>query len=148
MPVITIGSHGPLVVASNYWDSDLARGGKVYCSCNAGAVRVLLPPAMRPVVNELRAAEYAVLSRGPWPDAGKAEAVEILWEDHTDSPHAWHLSPESFDLLPAEPDAGREWVVSLWDTKKGCPHKCLERVCHWRRVARLPWLRPWEGRRG
>jgi hypothetical protein len=141
--MIVTENHGPLIVSSTFWGSDLDRAGKIYVSVNAGAVRVLLPASARPLVNELRAAEYAILSRGPWPEVGAAEAVEILWEDHTDSPFAWQLTAASFDLLPGEPDAGREWVISLWDVKKDRPHKALERPCRWRRVAKLPWLKPW-----
>jgi hypothetical protein len=74
-----------------------------------------------------------------------AEAVEILWEDGSDSPFALHLTPESFDSLPAEPEAGREWIISVWDLKKNKPHKAVERACHWRRVPMIPWLKPWEG---
>lgn len=141
-------NHGPLLVATNYWQSEHAHAGKLYCSVNAGAIRVLLPESQRPVINELRTAEYAILSRGPWPAENRTEAVEILWEDKSDSPHCWHLSVESFDLLPAEPEPGRDWTISIWDEKKHRPHKCLERPCYWRRVPQIPWLKPWEGNRG
>jgi hypothetical protein len=147
-PHIAVQNHGPLITSTNYWESELARAGKLFVSPNAGAIRVLLPPSVRPVLNELRAAEYAILSRGPWRDVQAEvdfpEAVEILWEDHTDSPHAWHLTPGSFALLPAEPPPGQDWIISLWDNKKGKPHKALERRCYWRRVPRIPWLKPWE----
>jgi hypothetical protein len=140
--ILTIENHGQLVTASSYWGSEQERAGKLHVSCNAGAIRVLLPGSMRPLVNELRPAEYAILSRGPWPGVC-AEGVEILWEDHADRPHAWHLAPESFDLLPAEPNAGREWTITLWDARKGRPHLCLQRPCHWRRVAKIPCLESW-----
>lgn len=140
--MIEVHNHGPLVTASNYWESEHALAGKLYVSVNAGAIRVLLPASIRPVLNELRAAEYAILSRGPWPEAKAEDAVEILWEDHTDSPFAWQLTAASFDLLPAEPPAGRGWIISAWDLKKGKPHKALERPCHWRRVPKIPWSKP------
>lgn len=142
--MLQIENHGPLVVATNYWESEYERAGKLFGSCNAGAIRLLLPRAMRSVLNDLRRSEYVILSRGPWPEAGRAEAVEILWEDHSDDPQAWRLSAESFDTLPAEPRAGREWIISVWDLKKGKPHKAIERRCYWRRVALLPCLKPWK----
>lgn len=144
MAIIETTNHGPLVVSSTYWGSEYDRAGKLYCSVNAGAIRVLLPGSLRRLIDECRGAEYAILSRGPWPEQGLADAVEILWEDHSDSPFALHLSPESFDLLPAEPDPGQEWVIHLWDLKKGRPHLALQRRCHWRRVPRIPWLKPLE----
>jgi hypothetical protein len=143
MPTIVTENHGPLILASTYWGSEAEAAGKFWCSVNAGAVRVLVPRTDRQTISECRSARYVILSRGPWPAAGLAEAVELLFEDGTDSPFALHLAPESFDLLPAEPPPGREWVLSLWDLKKDSPHKALERVCHWRRVPKLPWLKPW-----
>jgi hypothetical protein len=137
-------NHGPLIVSSTYWGSEYEAAGKLFCSVNAGAVRVMVPRAGRAVIEECRSSRHAVLSRGPWPEMGLVDAVEILWEDGSDSPFSLHLSNESFDLLPGEPEPGREWTVSLWDLKKGKPHKALERRCHWRRVPRIPWLRPWK----
>jgi hypothetical protein len=144
--VIEIHNHGPLILSTNYWDSELARAGKLYVSVNAGAIRVLLPAALYGVLAEMRTSKVCVLSRGPWPAEQRKEAVEIMWDDGSDSPFALHLTPESFDLLPAKPEAGREWVCSVWTAKDGEPHKSLERVCHWRQVARIPCLEPWRSR--
>jgi hypothetical protein len=71
------------------------------------------------------------------------EAVEIMFDDGSESPFTLHLSPESFDLLPAEPPIDREWVVTVWEEKNGHPSKAIELVCHWRRVANLPCMKPW-----
>ncbi len=144
MDSLRIENHGALIVSTNYWDMEIERAGKVFCSTNAGAIRLLLPRSMRPILNALRTAEYVIVSRGPWVRMGLAEAVEILFEDHTNEPFALHLSPEAFDLLPAEPTSGQEWTLSVWDIKKGRPHKALERRCFWRRVALLPCLEPWK----
>jgi hypothetical protein len=143
--LIEVSNHGPLLTATNFWESPLAERGLIFCSVNAGAIRVLLPPARYGDLNDMRPARYCILTRGPWPEQGKAEGIEIMWEDGTDAPYALHLTPESFDLLPAEPEPGREWVLTAWTAKDGRPHKSLERVCHWRRAARIPWLKPWEG---
>lgn len=141
--MIEIQNHGPLILSTNYWSSEIEAAGKLLVSPNAGAIRVLLPRSQRPVINELRAAAYAVFSCGPWPAARLPDAAEILWEDHTAAPHAWQLSPESFLLLPGEPEPGREWTIAVWEWKKNRPHKALERVCHWRRVPEIPCLKPW-----
>lgn len=141
--MLLIHNHGPLVTATNYWGSALDRAGKLYCSVNAGAIRLLLPRSRARLVGEWRTSDYVILSRGPWPDQGLAQAVELLFEDHTDAPYALHLSPESFDVLPGAPPPGREWVFSAWVEKRDRPHKALERACRWRRSARLPDLRPW-----
>lgn len=143
MSIINVSNHGALITSTNYWDSDLAREGKVWVSVNGGAIRVLLPPNLYGDLADMRQGKYCLLSRGPWPAERVAEAIEIMWEDGSDSPYALHLTPESFDLLPAEPEAGREWTCSTWTAKDGRPHKSLERICHWRRVPRIPWMKPW-----
>jgi hypothetical protein len=144
MPPLSVENHGPLIVATNYWDSELARAGKLFVSINAGTIRILLPAALYGVLSDMRAARECTLSRGRWPAERRKEAVEILFDDGSDSPFALHLTPESFDLLPAEPKPGREWVLAVWTLKDGQPHKSLERICHWRRVAKIPYLKAWE----
>jgi hypothetical protein len=142
--MLTIQNHGPLITDTNFWGSEYDRAGKLYCSCKAGAIRVLLPQSKSDLVGEWRTAKYVILSRGPWPQAGLTEAVEILLEDGSDNPYALHLSPESFDLVPAEPEPGLEWVLSVWVLKNTKPHKALERPCKWRRSAKLPDLSAWK----
>lgn len=143
--MLTLVNHGPLLVECSYWGSDHDLAGKLLVSCNAGAIRCLLPRSLWSLVPDLRKSRHAVLSRGPWPDEGLDEAAEILWEDGTDAPHAWHLSPDSFvSGLPAEPKPGQEWTISAWIERDGRPHRAIERRCFWRRVERIPCLRPWE----
>ena len=142
--IVRISNHGPLITATNYWDSeDLARAGKVFVSVNAGAIRVLLPPQLYGALTDMRAASECVLSRGPWPAERQAEGIEIMWDDGSGAPYVLHLTPASFDLLPAEPEPSRDWVLTVWTAKDGKPHKALERKCHWRRVDRIPCLAPW-----
>lgn len=147
MPNVSVSNHGPLITASNYWGSETEQAGKVWCSVNAGCIRVLVPRDTRALISDCRGGQYAVLSRGPWPAMRLADAVEIMWEDGSSSPFAMHLSPEAFDLLPGPPGAGAEWTIAVWDCKKGRPHMAVQRRCYWRRVPRLPWMQPWEGDR-
>ncbi len=141
---LRVRNHGPLITETDYWISPLAQRGLIWCSVSAGAIRVLLPPSAYGCLEDMRAGRECVLSRGPWPAERQPEAIEIMWDDGSDSPFALHLTPESFDLLPAAPEPGREWICSVWTAKDGRPHKALERVCHWRRVDRLPCMRPWD----
>jgi len=154
--LIQVANHGPLVLSTNYWTSDLAREGKVWCSVNAGAIRVLLPPDRYGDLSAMRTGKYCVLSRGPWTPgivtAGQficaihdapEDGVEILFDDGSEAPYVLMLTAASFDVLPAEPAVGREWLCSVWVARDGKPHKSLERICHWRRVERIPCLLPW-----
>jgi hypothetical protein len=141
--IIRIDNRGPLIVATNYWESELAKAGKIFCSVNAGAIRVLMPPLGYRHLDDMLG--ECVLSRGPWPELDLPEAVEILWDDGSPDPFVLHLTPESFDVLPAQPEAHKEWVISVWVEFQGSlrPHKVLEQVCHWRRVEKIPCMLPW-----
>jgi hypothetical protein len=140
---LVIHNHGPLIVATNYWELPPIPGEQLLVSLNAGAFRVLLRPEAEPCLEDMRAARECVVSRGPWPTQGLADAIEILFDDHSDSPFALHLQIESFDHLPLDSDAGKEWVLSVWThPRRTRPHKALERPCWYRRVPRIPWLKP------
>src|SRR5579864_5191771 len=95
---IEVKNEGPLIVATNFWGSAYDRGGKYYCSVNAGAVRLLLPTAHRDQVKEFQSAQYVVLSRGPWPAANAREAVGLLFEDGTEQPFVLQVTAAYLDM--------------------------------------------------
>lgn len=86
---ITIGNDGPDIAGTNYWASPQATAGKPYFSINAGSIRVLLPDNMTGALKDMRTAKYVILSRGPWPEMGRDEAMEILFEDHSEWMKPW-----------------------------------------------------------
>jgi len=147
--MLRIANHGPLIVRTNYWETELAMAGKLYVSIKAGAFRILLPQAHESSLEDMRAAREIVISRGPWPAARLDDAIEILFDDRSEYPYSMHLSPESFDRLPLDSDAAGEWVCSVWTApRRGYPHKALERIAYYRRVSRLPCLKGIGGRDG
>lgn len=141
--IITIANHGPLIVASSYWQSEAAQHGKLYISVNAGALRLLVPLSQRQAISDMRpGARHVVVSMLPvaqWRE-GKY-AVEWMVEDGTDSPWSCHLSPGQIDRAPGPDDVGKQWIATVWDEKNGRPHKCIERPAYVQIVPRLPWLR-------
>ncbi len=149
--MIKIENRGPAIVSTNFWETDLAKGGKLFCSCNAGCIRILLPANLKNLIAECRSASYVILSRGAWPAENLPEAVELLFEDESDKPMALMLSPESFDLLPARPPQprGRGWNLSIWiEQPAGKPCQVLELPVRWRAVVALPYMKPWPRERG
>lgn len=109
-------------------------------SVNAGAFRILLPPALHSALADMRTAKTVVVSRGPWPEQGLAEAIELLFDDGSDSPYALHLSPQQIDRVPPDSESGRDVRVTVWT--KG-PTLALDLPGRYRRSARLPDLTPW-----
>lgn len=136
---ISITNDGPAILASDYWQSDLARAGKYLISPNDGVIRCLLPEAYHAVLPEIAACPYAIATRGQWQGQ---DGLEILWEDHTDSPHAWHMTAASCLLLPGDPAPGA-WQIACWIERDGHPYRALQLPCKWRAVPTLPLLKPW-----
>lgn len=144
MTYLTIRNDGAAIAETDYWTSEIAKQGLLFCSVNAGAIRVLLPLQMEEHLPDMKAAPECVLSRGPWPVMKLLDAFELMWDDGGDSPFALHLAPECFTPIPAEPPSDREWIISVWVERNGQPHKEHEWICRWRRSKKLPDLRPWE----
>lgn len=140
---IIIENHGALITATNFWESDAEKAGKLFLSPNAGTLRLLVPRIHRSMIEEMRTARHVVCSLGPWPAANAEIGVELLFDDGSGDPYSVHLTPAACAMLPGEPALGQEWTLTVWDLKKGTPHKALERKCFWRRVEKLPCLKPW-----
>lgn len=141
---LIITNDGPEIRSTNYWDTEAEAAGKIMCSVNAGAIRILLPRSRAADATEMTAAKYVICSRGPWPAAGKRDAVELLWEDRSQNPFCYHLSAESFDMLPARPSPGKKWRVIVYTLgADGSPNEAGAWPCRWRKVQKIPYLQPW-----
>jgi hypothetical protein len=147
-------NEGPLLSDTNFFRTSWARQGIMYLSFNSRAARLLLPAPLRGEVEEMRGAEYVVISKGVLrlplvktedgilrqPPA-KNEALELMFEDHSRSPYVIHLSRPQYDPAPAKSDRGRTDLELLVYTDG--PELRLRLPARYRSVARLPHLRPW-----
>lgn len=138
--MLEIKNDGAAIVSTTYWQSEYARRGYLYVSVNAGTCRVLLPPALISALPDMRTAKIVIVSRGPWPQQGLAEAFELLFDDGSDSPYALHLSPQQIDRVPPDSESGREVRVTVWTEGPQC---VLDLPGRYRRSARIPDLSPW-----
>lgn len=140
---IEIKNDGPLIIGSNYWDTETARAGKIYLTINAGAFRLLLPDAKRSELPDMRRGAkhivLSILSPDKWED-GKF-CAEFMIEDGSTNPYAIHLSPAAIDRKPIADDVGKEWIATIWQRKNGRIHKALERPAYAQIVPSLPWLK-------
>jgi hypothetical protein len=111
MNILTFENDGPLLVASDYWQSETAAAGKLYVSINAGCFRLLVPQSQHAVISDMRPkAKHFVVSmlpRDKWVDA--EYCLEWMVEDGSNSPWSCHPS-----LLSARPRialvAQKYWV--------------------------------------
>lgn len=137
--MLAIKNAGQNIIETNYWDSEHARRGYCYLSWNAGAARLLLPDALKGELREMRGANCVIVSRGPWHEQGGREALELLFEDGSDSPYCLHLVAEQTDRLLPEDNQGGGFVVTVW-TRGG---EKLRLPGKYRTVAAVPCLDPW-----
>lgn len=134
--MISIINNGQLISETNYWQTEHARRGFFFLSWNAGAARLLVPGAQRALIRETAGTEYVIISRG---NLQGRDALEIMFEDHSDSPYAIHMVAEQCDrLFPAEGD-GVVFPLTLW-TEAGLQGTYTAR---YRESGSLPDLSPW-----
>lgn len=111
-------------------------------STNAGTFRLLLPDVLLSEIAEWRGASEVIISRGPWPDEGRSDALEILFEDGSQEPYSIRIGTEQVDRMPLDANRDRRgqpprWRFAVW-TSAG---KVLNLPCRYRLVKRLPWLK-------
>jgi hypothetical protein len=142
MDIIKTVNDGRKIADTNYWKSDYARNGYCYLSINAGAYRLLVPKYGKDWVKECQSAQAVILSRGTAYKykPPKDDALEILFEDNTDSPFTIMISPEQMDRMPADEDQGWKGVFHLYFDGSREPVIEFQKV-YYRRVQELPCLK-------
>lgn len=137
--MLTITNKGQAIASTNYWDSDHAAAGYCFLSWNAGAARLLLPDSQKLMLPEMRTAKYVIISRGPWMDQGGRDALELLFEDGSDSPFCLHLVAEQADRMLPEDSQGGGFFFTVW-TRGG---EKLRLPGKYREVQSIPCLDQW-----
>jgi hypothetical protein len=137
MDPISITNAGKKIQETNYWDSDVAKAGKLFFSPNAGCIRMLIPDNMHYIIPEIQTGKKIIISRGPWPAVDRSDAFEILFDDYSDEPFALHVGTEQWLMLPQKTSG---WAFAAW-TRTGC---VMEKPkIYYRAVVSIPCLRPW-----
>lgn len=137
--MISFQNDGPVLVATNYWETEHARKGFCFLSWNAGAGRLLVPDATTPYIREMRTAQYVIVSRGAWKHQGGRQALELLFEDNSDRPFCVHLMADMTDrLLPTSNEGGGFEIMVL--TRAG---EQLRLPGKYRKVRSIPSMKPW-----
>lgn len=140
----TVRNDGEQLVGTNYFDTPPAKAGYPFVSINAAAFRVLVPPSCEAWIDEMRRSEYLIATQGLWrPSPGESprEAIELLFEDQSDSPFVMYVVAEQVDRMPSRRDSGRADLHALVYTAG--PTLALRMPARFRTHASLPYCRPW-----
>lgn len=141
---ITVDNDGPLLVRTNYWDSPLNRQGALYCSVNAGAIRLLVPKPLEHFIEEMRTGYEVLVTRGDWPKANRKDALELMWEDGSVAPFAIQLCPEQLDRLIPRENAGQQTACQVYVRgSAGTPLLTGEWPARFRVAKKIPCLHRW-----
>lgn len=136
MKLLLIENQGQQIANTNYWQLEHAQKGLFYLSWNAGAARLLVPESQLDSIEEMTTCEYVIISRGKF--EGR-DALELLFEDNTDTPFSIHIVTEQTDRLIPEYQQGGGFVVTIW-TQAG---QKLKFDGKYRVVDTLPDFSPW-----
>lgn len=135
---ITIENNGSEIVSTNFWDFEIG-ARKCAFSVNAGCMRLLVPTCHEPSLPDMVRCEYVIASilKNIQP---KKFAIELLFEDHTQTPFSIHMSPEAcLSLFPLAENSKVPRKMTIWT--EGL-HKAAELPIYSRNVPKLPWLKP------
>lgn len=137
-------NDGPDIVATNYWESSLAKNGYVYISSNAGAIRILVPHQIQHQIADMKTAKMLIISRGPHVRLSRDDLFEFMFDDGSNSPFVLNLSPGQMERLPDQSDVGSDFIATIWIHGSDGESKCIFTVpCRYRVVPDLPCLKPW-----
>lgn len=141
MSIITITNRGPDIAATDYWDCPANEWGILHLSVNAGAFRLLIPRGLECLLNEIATAKRVVITRGPWRELPNLDAVELLFDDESDSPFVVHLGADQCATLPPASEHGKTCVFSAWTApRRNGPRKALERPAVFHAAERVPTI--------
>lgn len=124
---------------TTFWESLFAHMGGSFLTWNDGVARLLIPNSWSHFVDHMCAADFVVISRGPYPHENWTDCFEILFDDGTETPAHMFISVRATHMMPCEADMPREFPLTVW-THEG---KLASFSGRFRRTKQLPLLTPW-----
>ena len=143
--LIKIGNDGPELVSTNYWETENAKAGYAFLSINAGCWRLLVPKGKGIPIDDMKTGKVVLVTRGAWPEAGKQDALELLFEDYSDSPFCLIIGSDQVDRMPMDKDQDRpghkpNWKFAVYTEAGG---KVYEAPARYRKAKKLPYMKEW-----
>jgi hypothetical protein len=139
--VFAIGNDGQNIHLgiTTFFDSEMAVSGYPYLSWNDGAGRLLVPDSLASEIPQMLTGKIAVISRGPLANGQSADALELMFDDHSETPYAIQLSVDQCNLMLEESDIGIDYQLTIWT--RGAMVGAMPGK--YRRADSLPYLAPW-----
>lgn len=94
---LVIENNGPVVRSTNYWESSFAKAGGLYCSANAGVIRLLVPRQHERFIPEMQSGYEVLVTQGRSEYTQKPNALELLWDDGSDAPFSMQVGARQHD---------------------------------------------------
>lgn len=104
--MFTIANDGQDITSTNYWTTPHAARGLVYLSGNAGAWRLLVPPAAAAMLPEMRTGQRAIIE----PSVSTPGCWDIVFDDGTATPFSIAIDKRQVDWAM---QPGRA-VLTVW----------------------------------
>ena len=138
---LTIANKGPLLVETNYWESQLAQEGCFFLSVNAGAFRLLIPRQCENALPDMTTnVSHVVISRTQYEPLPRTVVLELLFDDGSEQPYALGLSMPQLDRLAPKSDDKRRVRCALYVNRDG-PKLVFETDAFFQVVPHIPWTK-------
>ncbi len=135
--IISIGNDHQLIRTTNFFDSAYSREGFIGVSFNAGAVRLLIPPALESDIPDmLRGVTHVEVSMLPSSKIVDGQPCSIwVFEDNSDSPYCLKLSAGQF--LDFMPGGYQDRPLTIWKRGDDAPELVATLPSRWKCVKQL-----------
>jgi len=100
---------------------------------------MLVPDKQYALIPEFKTGKKIIISRGPWPDQGREDGFEILFDDYSNNPYCIHVGVDQWDMVPKKYSAGSKWEFAVWTRQRNI----MQKKCYYRIVDKIPYMKPW-----
>ena len=109
--LLEIQNNGQELVATNFWNSEIAKHGRFYLSFNAGALRVLLPDSTSHWLSEMRTAKTVDLCRY---ESIAGPVYDVIFDDGSSRPFSITTTVNGSDRLLPRSEHNKRITISVW----------------------------------
>lgn len=137
-----IENNGQDILYTDFWKSTIANKSLYFLSCHEMCFRLLIPSSRTSDIRDIITGEEVLVTYGIWQFQ---ESIEILFEDHTDTPYRLYIPGFMSDFTPSASQRDRKGQPHKWLFKayseNGLIHEAPARL---RFKKNLPYRKKWQ----